>query len=464
MDSKYFGVPFAATGDVSPVPVGTQPDGSVSYQQGYGPDYELDPGSASFVASIAGNTLTVTAVNGGPPLGVGSILSGPGVTAGTAIDALITGAGGVGTYHVDTAQTVASEAMTTITNAEAKLIERNKLNQILNDVTLSLARLQQSYAPQWITAADNGGVSFPYIKGARVLYNVDGKIYVSLVAANTVTPGTDPTKWAVVLDPPVIRTRLLANTNYYVNPSTGNDANDGSLATPWATLQHAANVIQYSLDLAGFNVIVNAADGAYANGFVIVSLPPGADGAASIMFVGSAAAIVTDANTVFAADFGAKVYVRGFTISSTGNMGLSAQRGAELQYDGVTFGACLSGFHIFTAEGGRVLCRGAYTISGGAEMHYDAAYGSQIRIGAFADVFAINLTGTPAFSSQFSRASGNSSVFIDSTQITFTGSGATGKRYAVDHVSIIDTNGGGANYFPGSIAGTADAATYGAYV
>lgn len=38
---KYFRYPFAINGDVATVPDTTQPGGSVSYQQGYGPDYEL---------------------------------------------------------------------------------------------------------------------------------------------------------------------------------------------------------------------------------------------------------------------------------------------------------------------------------------------------------------------------------------------------------------------------------------
>lgn len=45
MDTKFFKVPFANTGDVATVPDATQPDGSVSYEKGYGPDYALDPGS-----------------------------------------------------------------------------------------------------------------------------------------------------------------------------------------------------------------------------------------------------------------------------------------------------------------------------------------------------------------------------------------------------------------------------------
>jgi microcystin-dependent protein len=38
--APYFYYPFAIDGDVAAIPVTTQPGGSISYQQGYGPDYE----------------------------------------------------------------------------------------------------------------------------------------------------------------------------------------------------------------------------------------------------------------------------------------------------------------------------------------------------------------------------------------------------------------------------------------
>lgn len=42
MQTKYFGIPFAALGDKQEVPNAQQVDGSVSYSQGFGPDYEKD--------------------------------------------------------------------------------------------------------------------------------------------------------------------------------------------------------------------------------------------------------------------------------------------------------------------------------------------------------------------------------------------------------------------------------------
>jgi hypothetical protein len=68
-------------------------------------------GDAVFTGSIAGNALTVSAINSGT-LAVGSIIGGPNVSPATIVTALGTGSGGAGTYAIAPAQAVASEAMT----------------------------------------------------------------------------------------------------------------------------------------------------------------------------------------------------------------------------------------------------------------------------------------------------------------------------------------------------------------
>jgi hypothetical protein len=90
--------------------------GSVQGAQSGGGSYGVLPtGGARMgtcTGSIAGTTLTVTAVAGNLVMTVGSILSGTGVTAGTAITALGSGSGGTGTYTVSQSQTVASTTIT----------------------------------------------------------------------------------------------------------------------------------------------------------------------------------------------------------------------------------------------------------------------------------------------------------------------------------------------------------------
>lgn len=123
MDQHFFRIPFAASGDVVPIPDGPLGDGSLSYAEGFGFDYERNPA----------------------------------------------------------------------TDPAAKRIPRDQTNQLYKDITEVLGDYQRFSVPQWITAADNGGVAYGYAAGASV--RLGGVVYASLVAGNEATPGTDPTKW-----------------------------------------------------------------------------------------------------------------------------------------------------------------------------------------------------------------------------------------------------------------------------
>ncbi|NOG70504.1 glycoside hydrolase family 5 protein [Roseicella sp. DB1501] len=70
---------------------------------------------ASFTGSIAGTTLTVSALSSGT-LAIGQVINGPGVTAGTKINSLGTGTGGTGTYILSASQAVASTSLTSTEN------------------------------------------------------------------------------------------------------------------------------------------------------------------------------------------------------------------------------------------------------------------------------------------------------------------------------------------------------------
>ena len=79
--------------------------------------YTIGPGGqigASITGSITGNILTVTGITSGA-IAVGQTLSGAGITDGTKIQQMLTGAGGnvneLGTYQVNISQTVAFTAI-----------------------------------------------------------------------------------------------------------------------------------------------------------------------------------------------------------------------------------------------------------------------------------------------------------------------------------------------------------------
>lgn len=79
----------------------------------------------SFTGSIAGNTLTVTAITSGA-LSQGQLIQGSGVPSGTVITSLGTGLGGtfpngIGTYLLNTSSTVASASLTSYSPRPVRL-------------------------------------------------------------------------------------------------------------------------------------------------------------------------------------------------------------------------------------------------------------------------------------------------------------------------------------------------------
>lgn len=61
----------------------------------------------------------------------------------------------------------------------------------------------------------------------------------------------------------VLATPAVAQNQYFVNASTGNDANDGSQARPWRTLAHASS----AATIGSAGAVVHVADGSYTGPF-----------------------------------------------------------------------------------------------------------------------------------------------------------------------------------------------------
>lgn len=71
-------------------------------------------------------------------------------------------------------------------NLDARFVERDKTNQLLNDITSNTKEWQERAYPEFILPSNNGGIPFPYGKGAVVSYN--GLYYISLNGSNTAIP------------------------------------------------------------------------------------------------------------------------------------------------------------------------------------------------------------------------------------------------------------------------------------
>jgi hypothetical protein len=248
------------------------------------------------------------------------------------------------------------------------------------------------------------------------------------------------------------REMLGANRTYYVR-TDGSDSNDGFLNTSagaFLTLQKAIDVAYGKIDLAGFDVTIQIADGTYTAGCSIIApqLGPG-----TITLQGNntspANVVISQAgdNAIFITN-GAYLAVKDLKLqTTTSGHGILATRNGVVEFQNLNFGTC-AGRHIRAEDGAIVSALGNYAISGGAANHWQASGpGATIRCTGK----TIALSGTPNFSSAFAYALIGGVMVIDSN--SFSGS-ATGVRYLSQENSILHVNGGGATYLPGNSAGS----------
>lgn len=170
MATKYFIQPFATAGDRISIPEPIQGSGSVSYNQGYGPDYELEIG----------------------------------------------------------------------VDPDAKPIERDEMNSLFYEITNAIGLVQRWGFPNFITTADNGGAPFSYGIGAGVVFAfaatpTDFKVYISIAAANTTSPESDPSKWQQLGASgglPTATTVVAGITRYATNPEAAAGVVTTAAVTP----------------------------------------------------------------------------------------------------------------------------------------------------------------------------------------------------------------------------------------
>ena len=262
-----------------------------------------------------------------------------------------------------------------------------------------------------------------------------------------------------VVTPRQIREKLTANRTYYVR-TDGSDSNDGLTDSPGGAFRTIAKAIEVvaALDISIYDVTIQVQDGTWTEP-VVVNAPW--IGAGTVTLQGNTS---TPANCVLNVSgtcvtvngMGSKLTVTGFTITST-IIGLLAQNGGAISLGGgIVFGTCGSAHMRANGQNALVYAQSAsYTISGGSQHHLMASPRGEINIfGA-----TVTLSGTPNFSVSFAFADRLS--FINAGSATFIGS-ATGTRYQVASNSVINTAGGGANFFPGNAAGST--ATGGQYI
>lgn len=302
----------------------------------------------------------------------------------------------------------------------------------------------QNGASEFLAAqAKITGWRFPYANATTVpILDANKDLQSSVVT---------PTELAYLSGVNGLRVKLTANRTYYV-ATTGSDSNDClAIITPCLTMQNAANIAQRNVDTAGFDVIVQLADGTYTSGLNVSRPLVGGGSVILTGNVGSPANVIvspTGAEAITASGSGSVVRLTGLelrTITSGGCIRSTAYAQVEIS-TAVRFGACV-GAHMQADSFGAVLLTSNYTISGGSVAHFSGI--NQGRISTAGGI-TVTLTGTPAFSVTFASSSVLSTLYVPG--ITFSGA-ATGSRYSGNLNSVIFTNGGGSSYFPGNSAG-----------
>lgn len=249
-----------------------------------------------------------------------------------------------------------------------------------------------------------------------------------------------------------------ANLNFYVSP-TGSNSNDGlSAGQPWATLQFAWDTIRDRVDLNGKIATVNAAAGSFSAGLIARGQVLGNSGQGSVVFLGNPANLtsVTVSPTLgaaFSAASGASYTVRGFNLAGKGTSIGDYQGCAILCQSGdISFGDCRFSSsdvaHVY-AQNGVALAIGPITVANSSPVGFWGAGGGTVQLNSQTINHLITATYT-----DYARAAFGS---VQASGASFTGSAQNGRRYSATVSAFIATSGGGANFFPGSVAGVVDA-------
>jgi hypothetical protein len=255
---------------------------------------------------------------------------------------------------------------------------------------------------------------------------------------------------------------LTANRTYYVDNAGSDTTGDGSAGNPWKTLQNAFQYIQGKVDFAGYKVTIQMADGTYTGGLSASGAPIGATQTGSIIVRGNTGnsdavhLVVTGAPAIYST-IGASIQVEHLTLRSIlsgegGGQGLGCSYAGEIVVGaGVVFDTC-SQNQMYAGAGGSIIVMNDYSITGGGVTHCQAAADGYIELSSSPDrPVTVTLLGTPNFSAAFAMA--DIGAVVAAPLNNFNG-GATGPRYNAQMNGMIWVAGKGANYFPGSVAGS----------
>ena len=319
-------------------------------------------------------------------------------------------------------------------------------NGILNPVT-AWNRWQATgvippYDATWQAAV--GG----YPKSALVQSLVElGLIYMSLVDGNVTNPDNGGAGW-------YIWSRIItANTDLYVNSTTGNDNNNGlTPATAMATLQGAINRA-WSYPPSQYTITIHVQGaGPYAQSRSPLYPGPNTlingDGAGTTLIsaVSDYGILVQGPNTMTVQNL--KVQS---SVGAAGAAAFAATNGATMLTNNTASGPC--GGSVFGCSAGATLVSGTHNFIGNAyACWWASALGSlTLQQGS---TFTYSGANTLTVAIAFATGAGNIAVSAVNPPTFVNTANAIGPKYTAQSNGIINVNGQGVNFFPGSSAGS----------
>lgn len=286
-----------------------------------------------------------------------------------------------------------------------------------------------------------------YFAGAVVASAaVSGLLWLCLVDNNTSNPDQGGSGWYRFFQ------AQTGNLNLYVNGTTGNDNNNGlSPGTAVATIQQAIN-LAFQLPPSQFVVNINIADGTYARAATLAYSGP------SIAVIGNS---ITPSNVTINNTTGTNAHclvvqgpntmsVTGVKVQNSGTAsgGFVAVSGGSMATTNTASGTISSGA-VFEAFEAQVNVNGPHTFSGNVSNAFIGSAGGIIQLATGVS----HTISTPITVSTFALAISLGLITCSSPVPTFTGT-VTGTRYSAALNGVINISGGGANVFPGTVAGS----------
>jgi hypothetical protein len=259
-----------------------------------------------------------------------------------------------------------------------------------------------------------------------------------------------------------LRVPLTSDLTMYVGGAGASDLNNCLLGTPCATVQRPFDLLRDRYDLAGHTVTVQLADGSYSPGLSLQGKLIGQLSPANLILRGNnanpSAVAISDNRGLTALDdgVGSAIFVSSGGALTIGGVRLSATYRSLWAHtvSNVTFGFMDFGpagnSHIVADEGSLIRAFASYSISGSSGAHY-AVYGGHIYTyepANPAELTVVTINGFPSFG-WFAFADGKGHITSPASRTSFSGSVGTAHQYQADGMSLIDTVGSGANYFPG---------------